>query len=515
MADLSSLSWLEAKRKILKSEGVLVPIGSVEQHGDQLPLNTDNTICMRLIEGLSEKYSLCYVPIVTYGQTWSSSDYAGTISIEFEHLVNYLEDVLRSLQKAGAKRIILYSFHNGNMETIRQCARRFNDFGNVYYLHSNDLGKLAGSLIESDLPGGIWHASEVETSMMMFLDDCEVNHGKLGFSRINENISDLKPVKWDQFNESGSFGDTGKSTADKGRKIFSLLMQELGGQLERILKDKQRLKNIRLVVTDIDGTLVDSKGTLSSGNINSINELRDNGISFCLASGRNNNMMKGIAAAVGNNAYSISDNGALVYDHKNSRAVDMKCLDETDAKQILEYLLNHKVGFICYTINSMYFTAGSEIPKKKVKSVEIEAEKYGFNNTMVYKEVQCISDINETDKLLKIAILTESVEDMNEICTELKKYNVSTESTGTKFQGVFAKGVSKETGLKKLQNYLGIYQENTVAFGDFDNDLPLFNCAKYKVAVENANDCLLRKCNRMTRSNDCDGVAAFINDMII
>ena len=243
MCDPSLLNWLVAKKKILNSEAVLVPVGSVEQHGDQLPLNTDNTICMRLIKDLSEKFSLCFIPIVTYGQTWSSSDYAGTISIDPEHIMHYLEDAVLSLEKAGARRIILYSFHNGNMEVIRQAARNLSDYENVYYLHSNDLGKAAGALIEHELPDGIWHASEVETSLMMLLDDRTVHHDRLGDSIRTENVSDLKPVKWNKFNDLGSFGNTDRSSADKGRQIYDLLIHRLGDQLGRIDRKSTRLNS--------------------------------------------------------------------------------------------------------------------------------------------------------------------------------------------------------------------------------------------------------------------------------
>ena len=77
--DISTLNWLDAKRALTLSEAVIVPLGSTEQHGFCLPLDTDTAICMRACEDLCKKYNLYYYPIIPFGQTWSSSGHAGTV----------------------------------------------------------------------------------------------------------------------------------------------------------------------------------------------------------------------------------------------------------------------------------------------------------------------------------------------------------------------------------------------------------------------------------------------------
>ena len=52
MYDLSQMTYIEAKKKILLCDAIIVPLGSVEQHGYVLPLNTDNIICMHIINDL-------------------------------------------------------------------------------------------------------------------------------------------------------------------------------------------------------------------------------------------------------------------------------------------------------------------------------------------------------------------------------------------------------------------------------------------------------------------------------
>ena len=89
------------------------------------------------------------------------------------------------------------------------------------------------------------------------------------------------------------------------------------------------------------------------------------------------------------------------------------------------------------------------------------------------------------------------------------------EQTGERYWSVCHKLASKDNGLKYLQKYLFINSENTIAFGDFDNDISLFKRAKYKVAMSNASDSLILCSNFMTDSNENDGVAKFVSNKII
>ena len=143
MYDLSQMTYIEAKKKILLCDAIIVPLGSVEQHGYVLPLNTDNIICMHITNDLCERFNLAHLPLVPFGQTWSSSNFPGTISITPTNIQNYICDIALSLEKAGAKKIIFYSFHNGNQEVIKQCARSlYEQYNNIYYINSNNMKRI-------------------------------------------------------------------------------------------------------------------------------------------------------------------------------------------------------------------------------------------------------------------------------------------------------------------------------------------------------------------------------------
>ena len=118
---------------------------------------------------------------------------------------------------------------------------------------------------------------------------------------------------------------------------------------------------------------------------------------------------------------------------------------------------------------------------------------------------------------LEISEVEDSIvkNDINDISTNLKNDCVSFEQTGERYWSICHRVVSKENALRYLQKYLFINCENTIAFGDFDNDISLFKRAKYKVAMSNASDSLIMHSNYMTDTNDSDGVAKFLSEKIL
>lgn len=234
-------SWKEAKRLICESDAVMVPLGSVEEHGPHLPLGADTLIAEHVSARLCNIHGLYYYPCIPYGQVWSAKEYPGTISVKPEHLKQYLKDVLLSLRYHGAKRVICYSFHNGNVQVIRDCMRELRDdegIMNVYHIHVADLaGQCTDILDTPPWRGGIWHAGELETSLLLYLEERLVDMEKAPCIFPDAPLSyAYQPVPWSEFNEEGSFGDSSSATTAKGREIYDRLVENLSRQIKDILK---------------------------------------------------------------------------------------------------------------------------------------------------------------------------------------------------------------------------------------------------------------------------------------
>lgn len=274
------------------------------------------------------------------------------------------------------------------------------------------------------------------------------------------------------------------------------------------------MKDVKLIVCDIDGTLVDSNSKISNETIKAINEIISKDIKFALATGRNNNMVRPLIKLLNNNIYSVTNNGALVEDYKNDYVVYKNTLTKKQSETILNEVLNKGWEFICYSRNNMYYSYYDELIDEKLEQITFNVLKLSEIKDFSHKLVKSVDDIEDIDSLLKIGVREFNDVDMKEVKRISDSVGAELKNSGERFNAIFPKNISKEIGLMKLQEYLNIDIEHTVAIGDYDNDLPLFKRAKYKVAVANASDRLKAEANEFTSSNDDDGVCNYLMNVI-
>src|SRR2546423_12957035 len=103
------LTWPEINEAVLGLKTVLLPIGSTEQHGHHLPLDTDNflarSVCIEAAK-LAPREMLV-MPTVPYGYNEHALDFPGTIHVTYQHFIEYSLDVCKSLAHAGFDRIVI------------------------------------------------------------------------------------------------------------------------------------------------------------------------------------------------------------------------------------------------------------------------------------------------------------------------------------------------------------------------------------------------------------------------
>ena len=114
------------------------------------------------------------------------------------------------------------------------------------------------------------------------------------------------------------------------------------------------MKRIRLVVADVDGTLVDSRSQISQKTIDAVKELKKTGVKFALGTGRSNNMIEALVKLMGGDLCSLSNNGSLVYDHGEKKVIYIKALTKDQSEAILNEILKNGWDFISYSRTHMY-----------------------------------------------------------------------------------------------------------------------------------------------------------------
>lgn len=251
------LTWPEVNEAVALGKIPIIPTGSVEQHGHHLPLCVDH-VCANAVATeagrLRPELSLV-LPPVTYGYVHHVMDFPGSLNIHFEHFVQYVLDICKSLAYHGFKKMIIVNGHGSNHPLCELIARRvvvetdavcaFCSWWQMLTVNP----EFSKQWRESVFPGGCAHAGELETSLMLHLTPHLVRKDKIKseLSKTNQlgskyTYSDLFGagpmglVEWtSQYTDSGVIGEAELGTAEKGK----LCLEEAGRNLAAFVAEFQ------------------------------------------------------------------------------------------------------------------------------------------------------------------------------------------------------------------------------------------------------------------------------------
>ena len=218
---------------------VVLPIGSVEDHGYHMPLDVDNFLISSICEEAAKRApdDILLMPLIPYGFETHHMDFTGTIDIRQEHLLNFVLDVTKSVAHHGFRRILIADGHGSNMPILELVARRTileTDALCACFIWPGLAPKEINEVRETDR-GGMAHAGELETSVYLHLDPDRVQMDKavrdIGMPESEFVWMDLmngSPVRlmdeWTRFSKSGVYGDATVATAEKGEKVFEAVV---------------------------------------------------------------------------------------------------------------------------------------------------------------------------------------------------------------------------------------------------------------------------------------------------
>ena len=253
---------------------------------------------------------------------------------------------------------------------------------------------------------------------------------------------------------------------------------------------------IRLIATDMDGTLLDSQKKLPEGFDSILQPLRKRGIRFVIASGRQYyNLLNYFPLPEANDIFFLADNGADIFENgTNIFCSEMKQDSLPDIVNTIRGIPN--VQPVACGLRSAYIENTNEWFLQNVK--------------LYYERLEIVPDIlaaAKTDRICKIAAF--DAENAEERALPIlnrfgKKFNVVL--SGQLWIDLMNQGTDKGTGLHFLQERLRITPEETMAFGDYLNDARMMQTCKFSFAMENAHPELKKLCAYRTQSNDNGGV---------
>ncbi len=236
-------TWPEMKDVIARQPVCVLPIGSVEDHGKHLPLDTDNfligAICDEVARRAPEEVLL--LPPIPYGFEDHHMSFPGTITVRPEHLEAFVLDITLSLAHHGFRKILLADGHGSNMPILDLAARKTiiqSEALCACFIWPSLIADLLKKTRESEFPGGMSHACELETSVYLYLNESAVQMDKaekeIGFHKSKYYWHDLgggpavRMVEWwTRISNSGVIGDPTVATSEKGRLWYEAAVANL------------------------------------------------------------------------------------------------------------------------------------------------------------------------------------------------------------------------------------------------------------------------------------------------
>ncbi len=203
---------------------VLVPVGSLEQHGPHLPLDTDARIAAAVARRAADgNPALLLAPPVAYGASGEHEGFPGTLSIGHEALRQVLVELGRSAA-AWASRLVFVNGHGGNLPTVPAAVATLRHEG-------RDVAWFGCAV-----PGGDAHAGRTETSILLELDPAVVRTeaARAGnIAPLRELLPALRRGGVTAVSRNGVLGDPAGATATEGRRLLDDMVAALRGSLAR------------------------------------------------------------------------------------------------------------------------------------------------------------------------------------------------------------------------------------------------------------------------------------------
>lgn len=261
-----------------------------------------------------------------------------------------------------------------------------------------------------------------------------------------------------------------------------------------------------LIISDLDGTLINSQHFISQENLDAISFFIKNGGSFAIATGRSKDNIRPYIENLTLNGPCILYNGGGIYNFQEERFLATELMDKNLVEEYIIYCMKNYKNMVVeiFTPDMLYI-----ITPDHILDPYVEREKQVYLRTT-------LDEVMKKD-WIKVLIY-DSPESLQKAQSMLKNYNFL-DKVDSFFSQVFyleliKKGISKGAALERLKNSNQYSDKTIIAVGDYDNDVEMISSADVGIAVSNARECVKDVADIVTVSNDENALHDIIYNII-
>ena len=244
----------------------------------------------------------------------------------------------------------------------------------------------------------------------------------------------------------------------------------------------------KIVFSDFDETMLNyysDKNYFDEYQIHVLKKLKEKGIYFCIVTGRNVSFFEQFPMILPYVSYIIASNGSCIYDVKNKKIIYHDVIGVQEVSYFVDYAKENNYSLVFNCFGEQFYN------EKKVDIHFCEQLVLFVPNKLLEMVIEDIS------KIMSVSF--------NNISSHDDRYAIDINN----------KDVSKGNGIKILCDYLDINIEDTLCFGDSDNDVSMFQVVGKSVSVGNAKDKIKSLANDISLPSDQNGIFKYIDCYIL
>ncbi|RSK39376.1 HAD family hydrolase [Mangrovimonas spongiae] len=262
------------------------------------------------------------------------------------------------------------------------------------------------------------------------------------------------------------------------------------------------LSQVKLVVTDMDGTLLNSKGQVSEEFFSLFKMLQKHNVHFIAASGRQYHSIVSKLNDIKEDITIIAENGGLAKRHNTH--LHTNYFPNNDVQKIIPFLRN---------INDAHIVLCGE----KAAYIESKDEAFITMFNEYYTEYKIVDNLTKVsnDNFLKIAVYSFGGSEEN-LYPHFKPFEdiIQVKISGSNWMDLSHIDTNKGYALQKIQHELDVSPSETIVFGDYNNDLEMLQLSEFSFAMQNAHPNVKQTAKYETKSNDDGGVEFILKKLI-